>query len=156
MNLLLDTNIIVDVLRKRDFNYSESRFLLALGKLHEFELWISPSQLSDLFYILTSGGKRNLADLVSKEFSDLFSFIHVCTFGHEDACAAVSGNFADLEDALIYQAARAVKAEAIITRNKKDFAMSNIPALNSVEFFDWLALRKGIYYAQIDVKAKCN
>ena len=150
MNLLLDTNIIVDVLRKRDFNYNESRFLLALGKLQEFKLWISPSQLSDLFYILTSGGKKNLAELVSKELSDLLSFIHVCTFGHEDACAAVSSNFDDLEDALIYQAARSVKAEAIITRNQKDFEKSSIPALSSKEFFDWLASHKSIHYAQID------
>ena len=69
---------------------------------------------------------------------------------NEDACAAVSSNFDDLEDALIYQAARSVKAEAIITRNQKDFEKSSIPALNSNEFFDWLALHKSIHYAQID------
>ena len=69
MNLLVDTNIIVDVLRKRDFDYEASRLLLALGKLREFDLWVSPSQLSDLFYILTSGGKKHLAEPVAAERS---------------------------------------------------------------------------------------
>ena len=41
MNLLVDTNIIVDVLRKRPYDYEASRLLLALGSLHEFELWVS-------------------------------------------------------------------------------------------------------------------
>ena len=70
---------------------------------------------------------------------------------NEDACAAVSSNFDDLEDALIYQAARSVKAEAIITRNQKDFEISTIPALNSKDFFDWLATHKNIQYEQISV-----
>ena len=149
MNLLLDTNILVDVLRKRDFDYEESRLLLALGKLHEFELWISPSQLSDLFYILTSGGKRHLAKAVSAELSDLFSFVRVCALGHDEANTALACGFDDLEDALICQAARSVRAEAIITRNQRDFEASPIPARSSKEFFAWLAAEKGLNYAEI-------
>ena len=151
MNILLDTNIIVDVLRKRNFDYESSRLLLALGKLHEFKLWISPAQLSDILYILTSGGKKRLAEPVKEELTAVLGFVTVCTFNHEDACAALNSSFSDLEDALIYQAARAVKAEAIITRNGKDFASSLIPALSSSEFFDWLAVNKNLHYAEIDL-----
>ena len=149
MNLLLDTNILVDVLRKRDFDYEESRLLLALGKLHEFELWISPSQLSKLLYALTSGGKKCLTNAVSAELSCLFSFVRVCTLGHDEAQAALSGAFDDLEDALVHQAARSVRAEAIITRNQTDFEASQIPAYSSKEFFEWLATEKGLSYAEI-------
>lgn len=149
MNLLLDTNIIVDVLRKRDFDYDESRLLLALGKLHEFELWISPSQLSDLFYILTSGGKKRLAKPVTEELSIVRSFVRVCALGHEEATAALCDGFEDLEDALVYQAARSVRAEAIITRNQTDFESSPIPALSSSEFFQRLAKERGLNYAEI-------
>ena len=149
MNLLVDTNIIVDVLRKRPHDYEASRLLLALGSLHEFELWVSPSQLSDLFYILTSGGKRHLAKPVSDELFDVLSFMRVCTFGHDEALFALSCGFDDLEDALVYQAARAVKAEAIITRNQKDFARSSIPALSSSEFFEWLSVTKSLHYAEV-------
>ena len=149
MNLLVDTNIIVDVLRKRNEDYEASRLLLALGKLHEFELWISPSQLGDLFYVLTSGGKKHLAAPVADELSNVLQFVRVCTFGHEDAQKAVGGSFVDLEDALVYQAACAVKAEAIITRNQGDFAAGSIPAKSSSEFFTWLSSAKGVSYAEI-------
>ncbi len=148
MNLLLDTNIVVDVLRRREFDYRESRLLLALGKLHEFELWISPSQLSDLFYVLTAGGKKRLARAVGEELSALLSFVHVCTLGHEEARAALTCGFYDLEDALVYQAARSVRAEAIITRNQKDFEASPIPAYSSRELFKWLATEKSLDYGE--------
>lgn len=149
MNLLVDTNIIVDVLRKRPHDYEASRLLLALGSLHEFELWVSPSQLSDLFYILTSGGKRHLAEPVGEELVDVLSFVRVCSFGHDEALSALSCGFDDLKDALVYQAARAVKAEAIITRNQKDFAQSSIPAFSSVEFFEWLSTVRNVHYAEV-------
>lgn len=149
MNLLVDTNIIVDVLRKRPYDYEASRLLLALGSLHEFELWVSPSQLSDLFYVLTAGGKRHLAESVGEELSDILSFVRVCSFGHDEALSALSCGFDDLEDALVYQAARAVKAEAIITRNQKDFARSPMPVLSSAEFFEWLSAAKNVHYAEV-------
>ena len=151
MNLLVDMNIIVDVLRKRAYDYKASRLLLALGSLHEFELWMSPSQLSDLFYILTAGEKKHLAEPVAEELSDVLSFVRVCTFGHEEALAALFCGIDDLEGALVYQAARAVKAEAIITRNQKDFEGSSIPARSSAEFFGWLADEKGVCYAEVEL-----
>lgn len=151
MNLLLDTNIIVDVLRKRDEDYLSSRLLLALGKLGEFELWISPSQLSDLFYVLTGGGKHHLAEKVSAELSDVLQFVHVCTLGDADARAALQSGWGDLEDALVHQAGRTVKAEAIITRNQKDFAASSIAARSSSEFFEWYAAEYGIRYGELSL-----
>ena len=41
--------------------------------------------------------------------------------------AALAGAFADFEDAVIYEAARHVNAQAIVTRNTRDFKQSVIP-----------------------------
>lgn len=149
MNLLLDTNIIVDVLRKRDEDYEASRLLLALGMVHEFELWVSPSQLGYLLYELTDGGKKHLAQPVSEELADLHRFVRVCTFGDSEAAAAISGGWDDLEDALVYQAARSVRATCIITRNQRDFTKSDIPARSSSEFFEWIAATEGVRYSEL-------
>lgn len=92
---------------------------------------------------------EQIAKAVSAELFDLFSFVRVCTLGHDEAQAALSGNFDNLEDALVYQAARSVRAEAIITRNQTDFEASQIPAYSSKEFFEWLATEKGLSYAEI-------
>ena len=66
-----------------------------------------------------------------KHYVGVLSFVRVCTFAHDEALSALSCGFDDLEDALVYQAARVVKAEAIITRNQEDFAQSPIPAFST-------------------------
>ena len=149
MRLLIDTNIIIDVLRKRAEDYEASRLLLALGKLGEFELWISPSQLSDTFFILTNGGKKHLAAQVKEEMEGVLSFVHVCTFGNADAQNAIASPFVDLEDALVAQAAASLRADFIITRNAKDFAESQVWPLCSSEFFEWLSANKGLHYSEM-------
>jgi hypothetical protein len=47
--------------------------------------------------------------------------------------AALTGDFADFEDAVIFEAARHVDAQAIITRNTRDFKKSVIPIHSPLE-----------------------
>ena len=53
----------------------------------------------------------------------------------------------DPEDALLFEAAKALMADAIITNNAKDFETDAIPVLNSAEFFAWLKEVEGLSYA---------
>ena len=46
----------------------------------------------------------------------------------------LQSDFSDLEDAMQYYSALASNAMVIITRNKKDFASSNIPVQTPIEF----------------------
>ena len=57
MKLFLDSNIIVDAIVNRNSSHESAKLLLALGCLGEFDLWVSPTQWTDLFYILSEGGK---------------------------------------------------------------------------------------------------
>ena len=57
MKLFLDSNIIIDALVNRNDSHKSARLLLALAKLGEFNLVASPSQWTDMYYILTEGGK---------------------------------------------------------------------------------------------------
>ena len=56
----------------------------------------------------------------------------------EDLQAASDLCWADYEDALQYVTAIKLQASYIITRNEKDFAMSNIPAVSPFEFLSIL------------------
>ncbi len=47
---------------------------------------------------------------------------------------ALQSDFTDLEDAMQYYSALAANAELIVTRNQKDYALSNIPVLSPSEF----------------------
>lgn len=149
MRLLVDTNIVIDCLRKRQPFADSAKLLIALGKLGEHELWLSPTQLGDAYYLLTDGGKKSLVGKVRSELYSLREAMGVCSFGEQEADEALGLEWDDFEDALVYEAARSVRADAIITRNQKDFEKSAIPVFDCDEFFSWFAEEHGIRYAEI-------
>ena len=149
MKLLVDTNIVIDCLRKRSPHDKPARLLLALGKLGEFELWLSPTQIGDAYYLLTDGGKKSLSRHVNNELRKLREATRIVQYGEREIDDAIALEWPDLEDALVYEAACAVKADAVITRNQKDFERSSIPVFDCDEFFNWYADKHGIHYAEI-------
>jgi hypothetical protein len=50
----------------------------------------------------------------------------------------VDSSFADFEDAVQYYAAISAKADAIITRNTKDYKHASIPVLTAEQFLKTL------------------
>ena len=50
MRLFVDTNIILDYLDERPGYVGPARKLMILGFLHEFDLWMSASHTTELFY----------------------------------------------------------------------------------------------------------
>ena len=148
--LLLDTNVIVDCLQERDINLEDTRMLLALGKVGEFSLWITVSQLTDLIYILSHGGKKALMPAVLEQLQKLLTFVRLYSPSEQDALAMLQTTWADPEDALLFEAAKALMADAIITNNAKDFETDAIPVYDSAEFFAWLKRAEGLSYAVIE------
>lgn len=146
MKLMVDTNILLDYFTKREGFFDSAFLLMALGKMNAFQLWIAPTQLSDLFYQLTDRGKKQLAKnarLVLKNARMAFS---VCSVGQMEFDNCLKSSWDDLEDAFVYEAAKSIHADAIITRNKIDFKNSKIPVFDCEELFNWLKKEKGIDY----------
>lgn len=149
MRFLVDANVICDYLRIREPFYDPARLLFLLGRIGEFELWLSPSQMGDLFYTLTEGGKKSKAEITRNQLRDIRKLFRVCAIGESEVDEALRSDWPDLEDAMVYQAARSIKADAIITRNQKDFAQSRIPVFDCDELFAWLRNEKGVNYDYI-------
>ena len=57
VKVLLDTNILVDFALRREPHFEQARKVMILGYLREIELWMGSSQMSDLIYVITEGGK---------------------------------------------------------------------------------------------------
>jgi len=62
----------------------------------------------------------------------------------------LSTSWSDPENALLYETARVMQANVIITRNAKNFESDGILVCNSSEFFSWLEKEKGVIYEEID------
>lgn len=149
--LLLDTNIIVDFLKRREPHFDKCRLLMLGGRVGEFSLWISASQMTDLVYILSNGGnKKALPDTLEK-LRMLRTFIHVCAVDDSDVDAMLATTWDDPEDALLVGVALKIHADAIITRDRGFLTTEMVRVHDCPGFFEWLESEMGISYDDVDV-----
>ena len=149
MKLFVDSNVVIDALVDRGPSHSAARLLLGLGQIGEFELWASPTQWTDMFYILSEGGKPSRRVEVKSKLSAVREAVHVSMMGETEIDKALSSAWEDLEDAVVYRAACAVSPEALITSNVKDYELSEIPVYTPESLFAWLEDKHGIIYAEL-------
>lgn len=151
MKFLVDTNILIDYLRKREPFYSTARKLMIVGFVKEAELWISSSQATDLMYLLSDGGQKSKANQAKHDLKTLRRFINIYSIGEKHFDAAIDSSWLDLEDALVYQAALEIKADAIITRNQRDFDKSSLKVFDCDELFAFLEKENDVSYEEVAV-----
>ena len=147
MKLLLDINVVVDYLHVRKPFFDKARLLMILGCAHEFELWITSSQMTDLVYILTEGGKHQLMREALRQLRDLRQFVNVFATSEVEVDKMLLTSWIDPEDFLLYQCALSLKADAVIARNPRDFEEQAVKIFNCDEFFDWVYGNKSVRYA---------
>lgn len=75
--------------------------------------------------------------------------MRICGVNEVEFDTALDSSWVDLEDACVYQCALKLKADAIITRNQKDFEKSSIKVFDCDELFAYLAEEKGLTYEEI-------
>jgi len=131
MKVLIDTNIILDVLTKRDPYYKfSSSFLKPCGT--RVTGCIAANQTTDIFYLLRREGKDAVsAKSIVKKLTDNIKPVDVTA---ADVQNALASDIPDNEDALPACCAKRQKADYVITRNEKDFRLSPVPALSPQQF----------------------
>jgi predicted nucleic acid-binding protein len=132
-NLLIDTNIIVDLLSKRKNFYQEAQELFTLADEQEVKLYISSLTFANTHYLLSKELNSNEARKVLIRFKLLVSILPL-----DDKILelALSSDFNDFEDGIQYYTALENKLNIIITRNKKDFKISTLPVLTAREYLN--------------------
>lgn len=149
--LLLDTNIVIDFLSMREPFFEDARLLMALGRFGEFELWVSSSQVTDLIYLLSDGGKKQLIPEVLQQLRNLRTFVSVFAASAKEVDVMLASAWKDPEDFLLYEIALQLKADAVISRNQSDFPEGLIPVMNCEEFFNWMEQTRGLAYGEVEL-----
>ena len=148
--LLLDTNIIIDFLHHRDPYYEKTRLLMLCGRVGEFNLWITSSQVTDIIYILTHGGNKSRVADVLEKLRALRTFVSVYAVADTDIDKMLATTWSDPEDALLVDLALKMKADAIITRDEDFPATDMIRVHDCPGFFEWLKTEKNVSYDEVD------
>lgn len=146
MDLVLDNNIVLDHIDRREPFYELSRKVCLLGVVGEASTYISVNMLTDIYYLLRKDyGSQAAQDMIEHNLS----FLQLVGISPEDARKALSARWNDFEDCLVARCAEKIKADYIVTRNVKDFRGSTVEAITPEELFARLE-KQGFVYEEAE------
>ena len=131
MRLMIDTNIFLDVLLRREPFYESSRAVLKLCEDKRVQGFLSASSATDILYIVKKGLRST--NEAYKALGNILDIVKVLTVTNEDVLNAFMRKAADFEDCLLAVCARSNQCSAIVTRNKKDFLDFGIAVMSPEE-----------------------
>jgi len=130
MKILLDSNIAIDAVLKREPFYNSAEKVIGLSQ-GGIGLFISASTITDIYYIVrkSTGNKKTAITLIK----DLLENIDIAAVTGNEIRQAISLDWGDFEDAVQYAAGEAIAVDYIITRNKSDFVSAVLPVVTPDE-----------------------
>ena len=132
--LFLDTNIVVDLLERREPFCHDAVRLFTMAYNKQVQLVVSPMTFSTASFLLHKHG----ADGVRNLLSNLRQLSRVAASDERTVDDSLASQFKDFEDAMQYYTALRAKADCIITRNQKDFTASKLPVMSAGEYLNTL------------------
>ena len=130
--VFVDTNVLLDILLERTPWANDAAVLFSMADRKEIELLCCSLSFSTAIYLMQRF-KYTRKEIVSK-LSIIKSIGTVTTVNEAVIDRMLQSDFNDLEDAIQYYSALAFGAEAIVTRNIKDFTASKIPVVSPHDF----------------------
>ena len=128
--LFLDTNIVVDLLDRREPFCHDAVRLFSMAYNKQVQLVVSPMTYSTASFLLRKHGPEG----VRKLLSNFRQLARVSTTDERTVDDSLASQFQDFEDAMQYYTALRADVEVIITRNGKDFTASRISVMTAGEY----------------------
>ena len=136
MEVLIDTNIILDWFLKRDQFYENSKAVLNKCWFGNIKSFITIHLLCDIYYLV--GNKFPLEEK-KKLIQFLLNRSEIIEENYNSVKAFIDYDFYDdLEDCLQIQSAQNLRLNYIITRNIKDFRYSTVQAVTPEQFLEMI------------------
>ncbi len=130
--VLLDTNIIIDLLAKREPFDQDARKLFTFADKEKVNLFTSALSIANIHYVLLRAKKPEEAKQILRKLKLL---VGILSLNEKVISLALNdNNFKDFEDSLQYYSALENNIEIIVTRNLKDFENSKIPVMTADQF----------------------
>ena len=124
--VLFDGDVILDVLLDRQPYYGPSAAALETAAKGQVVGHVAAHVVTTLAYFLRQRvGSRQLRTALAR----LLACLHVAPVTEREIRSALASPIRDFEDAVGHEAALAVQANVIVTRNVSDYKGSTIPAV---------------------------
>lgn len=131
MKIFLDTNVILDLILKRQPFFDEVAKIMTLAELNNIQLYVSSITIVNANYISCKFADKLK---VLESIKLIRMTFNIASVSETEIDKALFSNFTDFEDAVQYFSASKNNCNYIITRDNKDFRHSEIPVLAPTEF----------------------
>jgi len=130
LRILLDINLLLDVLQKREPFYATSAGVVAAAEKGRIIGFIAAHSITTLFYLIqkSQGGTGARSSI-----TNLLQILRIAPVDQETIEQALILVYADFEDAVQMMAAVRGRMDYLVTRNIRDFQPALLPVLQPVE-----------------------
>jgi len=133
MEVLIDTNVALDVILNNTGFVANARVILELAEQKRFTGYISASAITDIFYISQKKfGKKTAREAINH----LLYVFYPATVTDENIYQALDLKWEDFEDSVQYVVGEGLAVDYIVTRNTKDFTSGSINAITPEQFIN--------------------
>jgi len=127
MKVLIDTNIILDVLLKREPYSKHSQLVLLAAEEQYIYGYVSASAITDIFYVTHKALKSKTETCVL--LKNLIGTIAIATVDSDIITEALESDWDDFEDCVQYFIGESIDVDCIVTRNPNDFLSGDIKVM---------------------------
>ena len=131
MRLLIDANILLDVLQKREPYFHDSSLIWKLCETNSAEGYVSSLTVANLIYVMR---KELDPEKIENVLCQLKLIFQLTDLSVSDITRAAEMKWNDSEDAVQSTIAERIHADCIITRNVRDFKASRTIAFTPAEY----------------------
>ena len=124
MKLLIDTNVVLDVLLRREPFFRTAAEVLNLTQRDEVREYVSASAITDIYYIANKQMKDR--DAVRDLLKRLLMIVSVAAVSEWEIQNALNLAWGDFEDSVQYSVALLNEMAGIVTRNPSDYQEANM------------------------------
>lgn len=124
MKLLIDTNILLDVLLKREPFYYKAVEVLELVQYDNVQEYVSAAAVTDIYYIAYKYLKDK--ELVRQLLKRLMGIVSIAAVSEKEIEEALELAWNDFEDSVQYAVALLNEMDGIVTRNPKDYKRADM------------------------------
>lgn len=136
MKFYLDTNVIVDLLLRREPHFQTTISLFDLCSDNKISFFTSSHCVATAHYLCKKAIKENILRNLLEEILDIITIIPV---DEEILKKSLKSPHKDFEDAIQILCAHTVKnLDGIITRNLKDFSKSEVAVFSPDEALNYI------------------
>lgn len=148
--IMLDSQVLLDLLIRREPGYAAARRLVVYAAAGEYELWVSSTQLAALVDSVAQGSLK-VAEACRGYLLGLHRYVHIISPSERGTASVLASPWSDVDHALVHQAAVELGADAIVANDARGYLLSTMPVMDAGQCMTWLEHTNRLSLAGIEI-----